>query len=715
MPPKKTTFSRIEPAPRQTRLSSRRSLPLTHRRDSPPKLQKRQSTLTQLDFIPSDDTPSITIPNSTDDEEESEYEEMQPRKKPRLSGGKKGKARDPGQSTLTQKWDVKAAMAARRDFQDSDDDVMIVEDEEQEQKQIKPRRPKSKGHTQTQSELFLSGVMDSDPESDSQASPLPQKRVAFAPSSDAGKVSTRPTTAGSASNPQTPQRQRRLEIPSSETPSSLKLSKHSPKQHKMYERSPLKERSSNVPSLKRSRSPSVEKKADDGGKPKAVPAGETGDENTEEQPWTATLAITPKKDPEPRKRQLQRVSTIQESDHSDMEIDLSPIQQKTEVEPAPPSQEPVQRKRRSLQRVSNIQDSEENSSDLIEPDSVQPLDPTGDGSQEIAPALAPSREDEEPGENEMNLDSLPSDPPEVDSSPKRASQSTPPELEDIQGTVSTELLPASQRPAMDVDNNLNLDSAGTAQSLKAGLDPDELDEETDDDLDPRVPIENQYGEDEDDEEDDDYVDEDMYPQTYDPVSAALELDAARYGRDTQYESDVGDADDDGSVVAASDGGFAEESAKEIEFVPSSQPGESRIRSSQEENALPANATTDQKHTSPGPVDDSGYSSEHTTAKANKVVHFAPADNGPRPSQISTVCDDTQSPRSRPHSAHGWQTQKSAPAWPDTLSSSPFPLPPGFVMKSQRKGETQSSGFPDFSLPPPPPLLFSSSRVEEEGS
>lgn len=245
---------------------------------------------------------------------------------------------------------------------------------------------------------------------------------------------------------------------------------------------------------------------------------------------------------------------------------------------------------------------------------------------------------------------------------------------------------------------------------------------------------------EDQDEDEEIAEEDEeeeYPQTYDPVSAALERDAARYAwtqtqaprtqhRRTQVVDSEDDSDDDDldrGIVPDS------ESEDEIILLPSRSAHDGPSQELCSEDMIAPNSEAEER--TPRPL-----------AVAQKQPSPSPPSSPPplRPSQVSTVMPTQSSPRfalppeavedeeyspptSPPTAAK--QSMIKKPQFQDTqaltISSSPLPLPPwsssGEVdlgLYNLSKGEKIDHGgnelasLVDFSLPPPPPLGMSSS-------
>jgi hypothetical protein len=240
---------------------------------------------------------------------------------------------------------------------------------------------------------------------------------------------------------------------------------------------------------------------------------------------------------------------------------------------------------------------------------------------------------------------------------------------------------------------------------------------------------------EDEEENGSEEEEEEYPHTFDPVSAALERDAARYAWTqtqaprTQYkrtqvvdsEDDSDDDDLDRGIVPNS------ESEDEIILLPSPSRADGASQELCSEDIVAPNSEPDQRTPRP-----------NTTAQ--KQPSPSPPSSPPplRPSQVSTVMPTQSSPHfailaglteaeeyspptSPPTAAK--QSLIKKPQFQDTqaltISSSPLPLPPWSssgevdlglytMSKGAENGINELASLVDFSLPPPPPLGMSSS-------
>lgn len=759
-----TYHQREPPAPRQQKLSSRRKT--VHRTDTPPTLSKRQSTLTQKDYVR---TPHSSrrepVQVSSSDEEESEYEEApRPKKKRKTSTTSKQKPQKPkrkaigkSQSTLTQKWDWRTTQMAL-DSEESEEDLVMPEDDEPMGFFDEPPMQHSIGHVKDV------GVVKQDEEvvetiESAKSSPRSMK-TRNETSSEVERSSTRPTSADSGTHPQTPKRFTKTFVPSSETPSSLHKSQFAPQSQALHQRSPLKERSANISPVKQV-SPLKSKVSFAGNDIKAMDETKVHD-----QPvglWKATIAHTPKKN---RERKFDRVTSIQESEQ-DEEMDLDDLSPLPYVQ-RDPFVSSKSLNTASMQRLSPVNEGcKEPSSqkDGRRREPIMSMRPSSRGSWKHDGVV--------PDSEESSLQtSSPSQP--ARGMATQVSATTAPDVSELSGDASNPVLPVP--PAVEERNHneggssdVDLSGRASEKSLELGEefeqshnDGHHLNSEVIDfAVDTREDENDEnYMADEDEDEsreaDADY--DDRYIQnTYDPVSAALDRDAARFGKtETQLEAEGFVDRFDQSYAQAGDTQNTAVGGEDIEIIPSSQPGHAEVdrpethagqhaahksdlddsgygsqhaantteadmvpSSQKREEAgatsLPSDPpdlprTRQDSHMPSDPVDDTGYESLHPKSTKPKSTY-------PHPSQVSTQVD-TQSESSRPNSAHDNQPQaKSASNWNEVFSSSPIPVPSSMARKSQRNQgnlETQGSAFMDWSLPPPPPL-YSSQSVSKTGS
>ncbi|GAB7329198.1 hypothetical protein MBLNU13_g01015t1 [Cladosporium sp. NU13] len=246
-----------------------------------------------------------------------------------------------------------------------------------------------------------------------------------------------------------------------------------------------------------------------------------------------------------------------------------------------------------------------------------------------------------------------------------------------------------------------------------------------------------YDENEDEDDNEPEEEEEEYPHTYDPVSAALERDAARYAwtqtqaprtqhKRTQVVDSEDDSDDDDL-----DRGIVPDSESEDEIIllpsPTGRDGPSQEFCS--EDLVAPNSEPEERTPRPRAI-------------AQKQSSPSPPSSPPplRPSQVSTVMPTQSSPRFAMPTETAGAEEYSPPTSPPTgtkpslikkpqfqdtqaltISSSPLPLPPwsssgeadlGFntMSKGERpdNGGNELASLVDFSLPPPPPLGMSSS-------
>lgn len=253
-----------------------------------------------------------------------------------------------------------------------------------------------------------------------------------------------------------------------------------------------------------------------------------------------------------------------------------------------------------------------------------------------------------------------------------------------------------------------------------------------------------------DEYDEGEEDEEEYPHTYDPVSAALDRDAARYAwtqtqaaRTQQRKTQVVDSEDESDDDDDLDRGIIPDSESEDEIVLLPSPTAHNAPSQEllsEEVAIPrsegevgeptpkAQTMVQKKHPSPSPPSSppplrpSQVSTVMPTQSSPHLINFPAIE--PAEAQEEEEEEEYSPPTSPPGASKHNLIRK--PQYHDTqaltISSSPLPLPPwsssgevdlGLNSLSKGDGTDNNAGnelasLVDFSLPPPPPLGMSSS-------
>jgi len=633
--------------------------------------EKRQSSLTQLDFVTSTSQATEVIPISSD-YEDGDFEVEQPRKKRRVSGkgseaddwtprsrgtrsdgkghsakSKKNDALERGQQTMTQLEFVSSGQQKLvDDIEDDDDDLDY--------------KGPYIGRRESPAALCEPAIKRTplwSHESDDEMESVPQSPAKSPGYKDPYKAAHQETEdlamhSIAAHDFTTPKKVARFsEVPSSQSPPSIKMSTRQSRKsqrHFLGEKSPSKSPSTSPSKLKGlRRTPLTEKSVN------VIPPRWQPETQESQNPTMKMLQQV---------RMRTRLGGAPLHEEAPMPPPKSKPQRQAAAEssrvddPSASSKQPPPRK---LQRTTTVQDSQASDENIM-------------------------------------------------------TQMPPARLTRI-GTVQD-----SQHEELDLSSQLYR-SMSSRENLRV------LDTQVDNEL---------YDEHEDEDEDG-LEEEEEYPHTYDPVSAALERDAARYAwtqtqaprtqhKRTQVVDSEDDSDDDDL-----DRGIVPDSESEDEIIllpsPTGRNGPSQELCS--EDLVAPNSEPEERTPRPRAI-------------AQKQPSPSPPSSPPplRPSQVSTVMPTQSSPRfAMPvelAEAEEYSPPTSPPTVPKpslikkpqfqdtqalTISSSPLPLPPwsssgevdlGF--NNMSKGEKPDNGgnelasLVDFSLPPPPPLGMSSS-------
>lgn len=307
-------------------------------------LRKEQSTLTQLDFVSTPINTSEVDPISSDEE----FEEPRPKKRRRKS---KFDTREADQSSLTQMVDFSRMPTLKLDedgFQIWDDGIDVVEP-------VARTTRRNDGGNRRRSRR-------QQPEEDEEGKlpDIPETSQNVIPSSP--RAASAVNMAGMAPKVQTPLTKRIKEIPSSQTPPSTRYSTRKSDHKPGLQRSPLKERSTNVLSTTPKRQSSGSQKMGSGLFKRARSATKTVPLNDSFEPTDALeqnvgVPAEPSKPSQPserRPRKLLRVNTVQDSQTEDLDLSNTTFVAESPVNATP-----------KLVRVSTVQETQFDDAGLL--------------------------------------------------------------------------------------------------------------------------------------------------------------------------------------------------------------------------------------------------------------------------------------------------------------------------------------------------------------
>lgn len=610
----------------------------------PPTLWKSQSTLTQLDFVDSPSSSSRLIADIASDEDDEDFSDPRPRKKQkrRTARGKK----DPNQGTLTQNWRL-VQFAKDSDDDDGDnDDILEVENRCDDGLQTKVVLG---ADTQHQRAILISAIDDEEDMESNHGQHRADSGYAVSPSclaADRSDVSCMDRIAepdASGNQPKTPRRQRMAEIPSSQTPSSIKLSMHRMGRRDSEQRSPLKERSTNMSPLKHCQS-AVSHCGDD------VDSGDLpllnaemndermNDETDSDAHWRNCIVITPGRDIKHTNPSLPRCTTIQDSEEEDQQLS--------------PSGKAI----RKFTRTATIQESEDGN-DLDDPDAeveYEHVDDDHDENDTFTYESMPFQNTFDPVAAALARDGA------------------------RFGLTATQLLTQQQSSHHFGSNTVAMeDEADLVETHTVALHD----------------IEEQDHEDDGDYEDDD-LDKTVIPEPQIVISS--QPDERRMGQRPPPNDDSIEK----LIAEQIENDLAADVAAEPEFVASSQP-EERIRI---DDAEIYSFGKDIHSCHEGVTRAGGTESTSVTFQTPLVPDrlLTQQLHHPRPSQVSTFVPSQSSQPNATQAPPPSSPSQKQTKFSDTVSSSPFPLPPWSAeeLAARMDMETQGS-LGDFSLPRPP--------------
>ena len=339
-------YNALQPRKRQRNFPERRQS--VKAKPTIPNLSKDQSTLTQLEFV----TPTSSRVETIDSSGDEELDKPRPKKKRRKS---KFDEKEAGQSTMTQ-YDRGLFGRKAENFELDEDGFQIWQDSDPERpmnKVAEPEDKRGKMFPRLQDAIEDAERVETVPEipETSQAAMYPP-----APMLDKDRTDGAPVTTKFA----TPRKVRFQEVPSSQTPPSTMGSIYALPTNREPERSPLKERSANVPSAPPSGTLNLESQNISMKmlervrfETRKIPLNDAVDQTLSNENAQSTNNQINAEDSPAVSRKLVRASTIQDSQSE--EAGLSNVSSAETTVPLT----------RKLKRVSTVQDSQVDDDDFL--------------------------------------------------------------------------------------------------------------------------------------------------------------------------------------------------------------------------------------------------------------------------------------------------------------------------------------------------------------